>query len=168
VDERGDSAPTISADVKEGVYRILFNHDRVGYNMSSQNDWILPAIEAVPSGGFSLQAKTSIEKDYNDQIGDLQKEIAELTGIKDVVLDPNFEENYQALLALPDTKWHANFGKVHFAYFDGLKKQLESQGLIPVHRGTVYANSVQVSRRMRCCRRVSKKFWSPRLSRSVL
>ncbi|KAJ7911482.1 hypothetical protein B0H13DRAFT_1875765 [Mycena leptocephala] len=128
VDEQGDSAPTISADVKEGVYRILFNHERVGYNMSSQNDWILPAIEAVPSGGFSLQAKTSIEKDYNDQIGDLQKEIAEITGIKDVVLDPNFEENYQALLALPDTKWHANFGKVHFAYFDGLKRQLESQG----------------------------------------
>ncbi|KAJ6451887.1 hypothetical protein DFH09DRAFT_964783 [Mycena vulgaris] len=128
VNELGDSGPTISADVKDGVYRILFNHERVGYNMSSQNDWILPAIEAAATGGFSLQAKNSIENDYNDQIGDLQKEIAQITGITDVVLDPNFEENYEALSALPDKKWHANFGKVHFAYFNGLKGQLESQG----------------------------------------
>ncbi|KAJ6577442.1 hypothetical protein B0H19DRAFT_1062063 [Mycena capillaripes] len=128
VNEQGDSGPTISADVKEGVYRILFNHDRVGYNMSSQNDWILPAIEAVPSGGFSLQAKNSIESSYNGEIEDLQKEIAQITGIADVVLDPNFEENYQALMALPDTKWQGNFGRVHFAYFSGLKGQLERQG----------------------------------------
>ncbi|KAJ7638124.1 hypothetical protein B0H17DRAFT_1216831 [Mycena rosella] len=128
VNEQGDNGPTISADVKDGVYRILFNHDRVGYNMSSQNDWILPAIEAAATGGFSLQAKNSIENDYNDQIGDLQKEIGQITGMADVVLDPNFEENYEALKALPDTKWQANFGKVHFSYFNGLKSQLESQG----------------------------------------
>lgn len=127
VNELGDSGPTISADVKDGVYRILFNHDRVGYNMSSQNDWILPAIEAVPTGGFSLQAKSSIES-YNDQIGDLQKEIAGITGIPNVALDPNFEENYKALSALPDSKWQANFGRVHISYFEGLKAQLESQG----------------------------------------
>ncbi|KAF8207089.1 hypothetical protein K438DRAFT_1962722 [Mycena galopus ATCC 62051] len=128
VNEQGDNGATISADVKEGVYRILFNHERVGYNMSSQNDWVLPAIEAASSGGFSLQAKNSIENDYNAKIGDLQKEIAEITGIADVVLDPNFEENYEALSALADKKWQANFGKVHFSYFEGLKGQLESQG----------------------------------------
>ncbi|KAF7330261.1 hypothetical protein MVEN_02463800 [Mycena venus] len=142
VNELGDSAPTISADVKEGVYRILFNHDRVGYNMSSQNDWILPAIEAVPTGGFSLQAKNSIESMYNEQIGDLQKEIAEITGIANVVLDPNFEENYKALAALPDTKWHTNFGRVHFSYFEGLKGQLESQGSCEIDRETF--RSVQI------------------------
>ncbi|KAJ7236280.1 hypothetical protein B0H12DRAFT_1256692 [Mycena haematopus] len=131
VDELGDDGKTISADVKDGVYRILFNHDRVGYNMSSQGEFMLPAIEAASTGGFSLQAKNSIEKDYDSQIGDIQKQIAEITGIaqSELVLDPNFEENYEALSALPDKKWHANFGKVHLAYFTGLKGQLESQGL---------------------------------------
>ncbi|KAJ6608710.1 hypothetical protein B0H10DRAFT_2226647 [Mycena sp. CBHHK59/15] len=109
--ELGDSAPTIFADVKEGVYRILFHHDRVGYNMSSQTDLILPTVEAVSTSGFSLQAKNSIENHYKGEIGDLQKEIGAITGIADVVLDPNFEENYRALSALTDTKWQANFGK---------------------------------------------------------
>ncbi|KAJ7454740.1 hypothetical protein FB451DRAFT_1184597 [Mycena latifolia] len=127
VNELGDSGPTISADVKDGVYQILFNHDRVGYNMSSQNDWMLPAIEAASTGGFSLQAKNSIE-DYNAQIGDIQKEIGQITGMADVVLDPNFEANYEALSALPDKKWQAQFGRVHISYFNGLKSQLESQG----------------------------------------
>ncbi|KAJ6468379.1 hypothetical protein C8R45DRAFT_1018511 [Mycena sanguinolenta] len=129
VDEKGDDGKTISADVKDGVYRILFNHDRVGYNMSSQGDFVLPAIEAASTGGgFSLLAQNSIDKEYNDQIGEVQKQIAEITGIANVVLDPNFEENYEALSALSDKKWHANFGRVHFAYFDGLKGQLEQQG----------------------------------------
>lgn len=143
VNELGDSGPTISGDVKEGVYRILFNHDRIGYNMSSQNDWILPAIETAASGGsgFSLQAKNSFESSYNGQIGGLTKEIAEITGIAQVVLDPNFEENYQALSALADPKWQANFGRVHMAYFEGLKGQLESQGSDPANLDTVCTHS---------------------------
>ncbi|KAJ7510462.1 hypothetical protein B0H11DRAFT_1701524 [Mycena galericulata] len=141
VDVKGDDAPTISADVKDGVYRILFNHDRVGYNVTSQNDWVLPAIEAASTGGFSLAAKNSIEHEYTDKIDDLQKEIGQITGIEDVVLDPNFEENYQALSALPDSKWQSNFGKVPFAYFAGLKYQLESQGHIYVSLRSVRPDS---------------------------
>lgn len=33
--ELGDKAPTIDADVKDGVIRILFRHDCLGYNCSS-------------------------------------------------------------------------------------------------------------------------------------
>ncbi|KAJ7746359.1 hypothetical protein B0H16DRAFT_1321232, partial [Mycena metata] len=142
VNELGDDAPTISGNVKDGVYRILFNHDRVGYNSSSQNDHILPAIEAVPSGGFSLQAKNSIETSYKDQIGDLQKEIGQIVGIPDVVLDPNFEENYQALSVLSDPKWQASFGRVHHSYFNGLKGQLESQGT-----KSLYSTVLELTRR---------------------
>jgi hypothetical protein len=143
VNELGDSGPTISGDVKEGVYRILFNHDRIGYNMSSQNGWILPVTETAASGGsgFSLQAKNSFESSYNGQIGGLTKEIAEITGIAQVVLDPNFEENYQALSALADPKWQANFGRVHMAYFEGLKGQLESQGSDPANLDTICTHS---------------------------
>ncbi|KAJ7760747.1 hypothetical protein DFH07DRAFT_430750 [Mycena maculata] len=130
VNELGEKGDTISADVKDGVYRILFNHDRVGYNMNQQYDCILPAIEAVPTDGFCLRAKHSIENDYTDKIDDLRNEIAEITGIKDVVLDANFEENYKALCeaAEPPQQWQQNFGKVHFSYFNGLKGQLEMQG----------------------------------------
>lgn len=131
VNEEGDAGRTISADVKDGIYRILFNHDRVGFNLTSQEEWVLPAIEAASSGGFSLAAKNSIATAYTEQIEELQKEIAQITGIVDVVLDPNFEENYKTLSEkATDSKWHSRFGHVHYGYFNGLKGQLESQGML--------------------------------------
>lgn len=35
----------------------------------------------------------------------------------DVVLDPNFEENYAALLPKEDKSWQEKFGKVLLQYF---------------------------------------------------
>ncbi|CAK5268647.1 unnamed protein product [Mycena citricolor] len=128
VNSLGEGAPTISADVKDGVFRILFQHERFGYNITSQSEIILPAIEGAARDGFSLQAKNSIEKHYTEEIDSLKKEIEAITGISGVILDPNFEENYQTLLTLPDPKWQPNFGRVHLNYFEGLKGQLESQG----------------------------------------
>lgn len=127
VNEKGDDAPTITSEVKDGVYQILFNHTALGYNMARVGESMLAAIEAAPHEGFSIQAKTSIENDYNSEIDEVQAQIAKLTGISDVKLDPNFEENYKALLAKSDTKWQQNFGKVAWSYMNGLKGQLEMQ-----------------------------------------
>ncbi|CAK5268831.1 unnamed protein product [Mycena citricolor] len=128
VNEVGDSAPTIAGDVQDGVFRLLFHPARVGYDITSQEEVILPAIEAAATGGFALEVKNSIKKFYSPGIDAVRTEIEELTGISGVILDPNFEENYEALSSLPKAKWHFNFGKVHFEYFDGLKSQLLKQG----------------------------------------
>ncbi|KAG6810708.1 hypothetical protein H0H92_010671 [Tricholoma furcatifolium] len=129
VNELGDAAPTITADIKDGVYRILFHHTRLGSNQDDQRDGLLKAVESVPRAGFSIVAKNSIGKDYNDEIDDVTAEISKILNLPDVILDPNFEANYEALGAVKkDTDWHASFGKATFQYFNGLKSQLEQQG----------------------------------------
>ncbi|KAG6909389.1 hypothetical protein DXG01_000689 [Tephrocybe rancida] len=130
VNELGEKAETISADVKDGVFRILFHHTKLGYNQSYLRDYLLKAIESVPRAGFSIVAKNSIEEHYNSEIEELTTTIAEYLALPDVVLDPNFEANYEALTAgKTDKDWHERFGKATFAYFsDGLKYQLERQG----------------------------------------
>ncbi|KAJ7043704.1 hypothetical protein C8F04DRAFT_943788 [Mycena alexandri] len=133
VNPLGDKGDTIAADVKDGVYRILFKHDRLGYNMGWQADTMLPAIESAPREGFSLSAKNSIESDYEDQIEEVNEAINKLVGTT-VTLDPNFEENYKALSAAnKDNKdWQARIGSTVLSYFQGLQSQLESQGAFNV------------------------------------
>jgi len=129
VNELGDKAETISAEIKDGVFRILFHHERLGYNQSSLRDYILKAVENVPREGFSIVAKHSIDEHYTSEIDDVQKEIGEILAMPDVVLDPNFEENYAALLVKDNKEWQKTFGRATFQYFnDGLKYQLERQG----------------------------------------
>lgn len=110
-------ADTISADVKDGVFRILFHHQKLGYNQNSQEDALLNAIEAAPREGFCLVTKVSIENDYNSEIEEVTAEIASILAMPDVVLDPNFEENYAALLPKEDKSWQEKFGKVLLQYF---------------------------------------------------
>ncbi|KAF8069114.1 hypothetical protein FPV67DRAFT_1415204 [Lyophyllum atratum] len=111
------NAETITCDVKDGVFRILFHHQKLGYNQSYISDHLLKAIENVPRAGFSVVAKHSIEEHYNSEIEDVTKEIGEILAMPDVVLDPNFEENYAALSVKEDKDWHQNFGKATFQYF---------------------------------------------------
>ncbi|KAJ7255509.1 hypothetical protein B0H12DRAFT_535567 [Mycena haematopus] len=130
VNTLGDKGETIDSAVKNGVYCILFRHDRLGYNMSWLNDTMLPAIESAPREGFSLSAKNSIENDYESEIEELQEEINKLCGAE-FTLDPNFEENYKLLLAAGDkisSGWQARMGATVLSYFKGVKGQLESQG----------------------------------------
>ncbi|KAJ7504296.1 hypothetical protein B0H11DRAFT_1709984 [Mycena galericulata] len=123
----GDKGETISSEVRNGVYHILFRFDRLGYNQSWLNDTMLPAIEAAPREGFSLSAKNSIENDYEAEIDDLREEINKLVGFE-ATLDPNFEEIYKALSTLKEKDWQARLGATVFKYFEGLKYQLERQG----------------------------------------
>jgi len=127
VNPLGDKGDTITSEVKEGVYRILFRHDRLGYNQNWLDDTMLPAIESAPREGFSLSAKSSIENDYEAEIEETREEINKLVGTE-VTLDPNFEEIYKALSELKEKDWQARLGATVLSYFKGLKYQLESQG----------------------------------------
>jgi len=125
VNEIGDDAPAIDAEVKDGVFRILFSHTRFGLWQSYLTDHFLKAIEAAPREGFSLVAKHSIEEDYLPDAEDLAKEFAEILAF-DVILDPNFEENYAILNTKEDKSWQSTFGQATLAYFqEGLKPELQ-------------------------------------------
>jgi len=129
VNELGASADTIAADVKDGVFRILFKEDRLGYNQTWLTDLFVKAIDQAPHKGFCLLAKHSIEKEYNDEIDDIRQEIADILALPDVILDANFEENYAKLLKKGDQDWQKNFGEASLQYFrDGFKYQITSQG----------------------------------------
>ncbi|KAJ6591467.1 hypothetical protein DFH09DRAFT_176053 [Mycena vulgaris] len=127
VNPLGDKGETITSEVKDGVYRILFRHDRLGYNQSWLDDTMLPAIESAPREGFSLSAKNSIENDYDGEIDEVRAEINTLVGAE-VTLDPNFEEIYKALSTLKENDWQARIGATVLGYFKGIKYQLEYQG----------------------------------------
>jgi hypothetical protein len=94
----GEKAPVISAEVRDGVFTILFRCDSLGYNTSSAYDLIVPALEEVPRDTYVLRAQHSIEVGWNDEVEDLQQEIGDILAMPDVILDPNFEEVYAALL----------------------------------------------------------------------
>ncbi|TFK73350.1 hypothetical protein BDN72DRAFT_834754 [Pluteus cervinus] len=132
VNPQGDEAPAITAEIKDGVFVILFSHTYFGYYQSSLSDHLLKAIENAPRQGYSLVVKHSIENDYEENIEELRGEIADLLGLKmnDLILDPNFEENYATLEAYKkDKTWQESFGQASFKYFsDGLKATLESKG----------------------------------------
>ncbi|KAJ6581612.1 hypothetical protein B0H19DRAFT_514034 [Mycena capillaripes] len=130
VNPLGDQGDTISSDVKEGVYRILFRHDRLGYNQNWLDEFMLPAIESAPHEGFSLSAKHSIEKEYEPEIDEVREAINKLAGTE-FTLDPNFDEVYKTLCKaekVSDSLWRSRIGSVVLSYFKGLKYQLEYQG----------------------------------------
>ncbi|KAF7297693.1 hypothetical protein MKEN_01392600 [Mycena kentingensis (nom. inval.)] len=131
VNPQGDKAETISADIVDGVYRILFRHDRLGYNQNWQDSCILPAVESVPrEEGYSLSTKHSIEDDYEGSIDEVSAEINKILGAE-FTLDPNFEEIYNTLKGakeVGDSDWQSRIGSTALGYFNGLKYQLERAG----------------------------------------
>nr|GAT45751.1 predicted protein [Mycena chlorophos] len=133
VNPLGDKGETISTDVHEGVYRILFRHDRLGYNMSQQWDLVLPAIDSVPrpQGGMSLTARYAIENDYVGSAEPVIEQINKMLGAE-FTFDPNFEANYAALKAAEDApgNWERNFGNSALNYWRGFKNdEMLQEGL---------------------------------------
>ena len=78
----------------------------------------MKAIESAPREGFSLVAKNSIQTSWTDEVEDLTAEVAQILSMKDVILDPNFKENYATLNKSKENKdWQTNFGRATFQYF---------------------------------------------------
>lgn len=98
----------------------MFKHDKLGYNQNwLDKTYFVKAVDAVTEETFSLKAKSSIEKAWEENVEDLKKEIGEVLAMPDVILDPNFEEVYAALKAAKkdDDDWQTSFGTAILAYF---------------------------------------------------
>jgi hypothetical protein len=92
----------------------------LGYNQSwLDKDNFVKAVDAVTTETLSLKAKASIEKEWDENVDDVTKEIGAILNLPDVVLDPNFEEVYTTLKKEKkgDDSWEMSFGTAVLAYF---------------------------------------------------
>lgn len=92
----------------------------MGYNQSwLDKDNFVKAVDAVTTETLSLKAKASIEKEWDENVDDVTKEIGAILNLPDVVLDPNFEEVYTTLKKEKkgDDSWEMSFGTAVLAYF---------------------------------------------------
>jgi len=131
VDMKGPDGQVCSADIKDGVFRILFRHDSLGYNQQSTRDYLVSAVDSVPREGLPVEVKNSIRSYYEPEADEIRSKIAEILNLPDVVIDPNFSAVFEAMKAgKPSSRtWQKDVGKVAVAYFkDGLIAQLEQQG----------------------------------------
>ena len=82
-------------------------------------------VKRVVEAYITNLVKHSIEKEYNDEIDDVRKEIADILALPDVVLDANFEENHAKLLKKDEQDWQKNFGDVCLRYFRCISFRLD-------------------------------------------
>ena len=131
VDETGKHR-YVGVDVKDGVLRILFGEANLGVNLSSVGENLPLAINQAPrASDLPLYVKESIKRDYDEQITPVKQAISELSGIpiNELVLDPNFLENYNKLKEQPDDSYNSRdkqIGTVVLEYLKGLQYQMES------------------------------------------
>lgn len=131
VNESGFDASVIGCEVKDGTYRILFRYDCLGYNQSTIYETMLTAIDSAPREGFPVEIKASIATYWDGGAEDVRQAIGEILAMPDVVIDPNFEENYAAMKGGKPTSvnWKEKFANVILEYFNGgIKAQLDRQG----------------------------------------
>ena len=92
----------------------------MAYNQSwlDKNNFV-KAVDAATTEALSLKAKASIEKEWDENVDDVTKEIGAILNLPDVVLDPNFEEVYTTLVKekKDDDSWQTSFGTAVPAYF---------------------------------------------------
>lgn len=66
-----------------------------------------------------MKAKSSIEKEWDENVDEVTKEIGAILNLPDIVLDPNFDEVYAAVKKgkKDDNSWESSFGAAVLAYF---------------------------------------------------
>lgn len=120
---------SISPNVSEGVYHILFHPRWFGHAGAAQSDeTIRRAIESVPRYGFTLRAYHSIDE-YEAGIGAVRGGIGRLLDME-VTLHPNFTEIFNREVSIrSDTSWHRDFGRRALRYFVKLQTHLDRPGM---------------------------------------
>lgn len=128
VDDNQKPTRHTACDVQDGVLRIIFNENAFAMFQSDGLHELDKALDkaSAANGAVTFIARKSIEKDYEPEIGGVQKEIGEILAMPDIKLVPNFEENAKMLAAHSGKDWQPNFGRQTLAIFkqtaEGLKK----------------------------------------------
>jgi len=120
-------------DIVDGKLRILFLPAQLGTNVGDALSLLPDVLNAAeqPAGPdgkppiMGPQARMSISKDWDGQIGALQTRVDKMlnTSIK---LNPMWDENFAKLKASKDVRrnWERDYASVVYQYFDGALSQL--------------------------------------------
>ena len=126
--------------IKDGQIVILFSEKYLGtncYDALSDREFqkALNAAPTPPSANnvsMSYAARTSVKKDWDSKIEELQKKIGALLEMPDIKLEPNFESNFAVIKAKAGEKksgvredWEYYLGSFTYQYFEGLLSTLE-------------------------------------------
>ncbi|KAK1971755.1 hypothetical protein LY78DRAFT_45140 [Colletotrichum sublineola] len=124
-----------------GKLAIVFSKGNLGTNADYAVDGpgLLKALnDAPPAPGsddaMSYAARTSIRQDYDEQVEETRKKLADMLERPDFVLVPNFEANFACLREAANKKgsevrtdWEGNLGGFTRMYFEGLEYQMAYQ-----------------------------------------
>ncbi|KAL0780941.1 hypothetical protein CaCOL14_002276 [Colletotrichum acutatum] len=139
---KGERVSYCGVLVKEGgVLAIVFSEGNLGTNISSavETQGLLAALNAAPAAPgsvavMSFAARNAVRQDYDPQIEETRKSLADMLERPDIALCPNFETNFEKMKAAAATKgsevrsdWEANFGLFTRMYFEGLRSQMRYQ-----------------------------------------
>jgi len=119
-----------ACDIKDGKLRMTFKASYYGSYCGDALGQLADTIEkeTLPagSGPLSFYSQQSIKSSYDPKIDAVQKELARLTGITDIKLTPNFEQNV-AVLAKNNASgdWRKEIGDASFRYFNALNEVLK-------------------------------------------
>jgi hypothetical protein len=111
-------------DIQDGALRMLFKDGCLGTNIQNALEKIEECLnEASIAAGTEVLpylTRDNIKKEYTPKAEQLQKDIAEQLHNPDIVLNPNFEANAEALKASKDARddWQTNLGDFTRRYFD--------------------------------------------------
>jgi hypothetical protein len=120
-------------DIVDGKLRILFLPAYLGTNVGDALSLLPDVLNAAeqPAGTdgkppvMGPQARMSIAKDWEAQIGALQTKVDKMLGTS-IKLNPNWDENFAKLKASKDVRgnWERDYGSVVYQYFDGALGQM--------------------------------------------
>lgn len=91
----------------------MFHHEKLGrYADTLTKENIVSAIDSIPREGVPLEAKISIRQKWGAEHDELRRDIADMVGIPDLKLEPNFEENFARVLPVKknDINFIHNYG----------------------------------------------------------
>lgn len=89
--------------VENGVLRLVYNApDSFASNVDDISKDIAEALKKASSSSgsgsaYDILARNGVRQNYDPKIEEVRKNIEALTGLKGIVLKPNFEENAEAL-----------------------------------------------------------------------
>ncbi|KAK7438589.1 hypothetical protein VKT23_017924 [Stygiomarasmius scandens] len=128
VNPLGDKAPTISCEIRNGVFVILFHYKRLGDHTERLD--VSGVIKNCRHQMLSAKAKSSIEQFYDSKVEEVVGIMRKILGMPDLELEPSFEANFKKMKAArgADTSWQQHFGQKTIDSFESFKNSLVCHG----------------------------------------
>jgi len=125
-------------EVRDGTLRIVFAEHYLGSNTTDASREIGTALKDAPAPSGSTKpalniiARNAIRDDYDPKIEAIRESIAQLVGMPNIKLNPNWDHNAAELLKHAEktssTGWDQNIACATYSYFEGVRDQMDRQG----------------------------------------